>query len=113
MSGSGGSAALTFINSLWLKDSDLAKKSILNCKSTSDQNSSLHDLIVFKKDLKKYYNELNGNDVLNFTGIIDGKLNNFTAKNLNLSSNKGLNCGTTFANKINNDPTDMNNSMAG
>ena len=42
------------------------------------------------KDLKKFYNELNGNDILNFTGKIYGKLNNFKAKSLNLYSKRGL-----------------------
>ena len=42
------------------------------------------------KDLKKFYTELNGNDKLYFTGNVDGTLNNFKAKSLNLYSNKGL-----------------------
>ncbi|OBY66771.1 hypothetical protein LPB301_06110 [Polaribacter reichenbachii] len=43
------------------------------------------------QDIKKYYNELNGNDILSLKGgNLNGKLNNFEVKKLNLSSKKGL-----------------------
>ena len=56
-------------------------------------------------DLKKYYNELSGNDELNFTGTLNGKLNNFTANDLNVSSNKGLKVSgdLSFTNAVNNE----------
>ena len=41
-------------------------------------------------DLKKLYDELNGNDVLKFTAKIDGSLNNFSVRNLKLNSDKGI-----------------------
>ncbi len=41
-------------------------------------------------DLKKLYNELNGNDMLHFTGKVQGSLNNFSVKNLRLNSDKGI-----------------------
>ncbi|MFY0629260.1 MAG: translocation/assembly module TamB [Flavobacteriaceae bacterium] len=41
-------------------------------------------------DLKKLYNELNGNDVLHFTTNLHGSLNNFSAKDLKLYSDKGI-----------------------
>ena len=42
------------------------------------------------KDFKNLYTELDGNDVLSFTGNIKGTLNNLTAQNLNLNSKNGL-----------------------
>ena len=55
------------------------------------------------KDLKKFYNELNGNDIFNFTGKIYGKLNNFKAKSLNLYSKRGLKISgdLSFLNAVN------------
>ena len=41
-------------------------------------------------DLKKLYNELNGDDVLRFSAKIDGSLNNFSVQNLKLNSDKGI-----------------------
>lgn len=56
-------------------------------------------------DLKKLYNELNGNDVLNFTGKVEGALNAFTLSNLNLTSRKGIRIvgDMDFVNAINTD----------
>ncbi|WP_298778408.1 translocation/assembly module TamB domain-containing protein [uncultured Polaribacter sp.] len=42
------------------------------------------------KDLNKFYNELKGNDNLNFNGDFNGKINNFNLNNLKLSSERGL-----------------------
>ena len=39
-------------------------------------------------DLKKYYNELNGNDLIKLSGNLNGKLNNFNLTNLSLTSKK-------------------------
>lgn len=41
-------------------------------------------------DLKKFYDELSGDDVLNFTGRLKGTLNNFDVKKLNLRSKNGI-----------------------
>ena len=41
-------------------------------------------------DVQKLYNELQGNDLLNFTGNINGTLNNFKAQNLNVTSSNGM-----------------------
>ena len=46
--------------------------------------------IVAIPDIKKFYNELSGNDFLKLNGNLQGYLNNFELKNLNVSSNKGL-----------------------
>ena len=65
-------------------------------KDLADFNDKVTIKATFDKsklsvtDLKKYYNELSGNDVLNFTGKVTGSLNNFVAKDLNISSNRGL-----------------------
>ncbi|MEO9571500.1 MAG: translocation/assembly module TamB domain-containing protein [Polaribacter sp.] len=45
---------------------------------------------IYVPDLKNYYKELNGKDVINLTGIFNGKLNNFSLNNLNLNSKNGL-----------------------
>ncbi|MFY0603400.1 MAG: translocation/assembly module TamB [Flavobacteriaceae bacterium] len=41
-------------------------------------------------DLKKLYNELNGSDILKFTGKVQGALNNFQVDDLNLTSTQGI-----------------------
>lgn len=57
---------------------------------------------VAVQDVKKFYNELSGNDILSLKGNLQGKLNNFDLKKLNLSSNKGLkiNGNLSFVNAI-------------
>ncbi|WBX70533.1 translocation/assembly module TamB domain-containing protein [Tenacibaculum retecalamus] len=42
------------------------------------------------KDLSKLYTELNGNDILYFTGNMNGVLNNFSANNIRLHSKNGM-----------------------
>lgn len=42
------------------------------------------------QDVKKYYDELSGNDILDFSGQFDGMLNNFKAKNFKLDSKDGI-----------------------
>lgn len=42
------------------------------------------------KDLSKLYHELSGNDILHFTGDINGVLNNFSANNVTVHSKKGM-----------------------
>ncbi len=42
------------------------------------------------KDLTKLYKELSGNDILYFTGNINGVLNNFSADNIKIHSKKGM-----------------------
>jgi hypothetical protein len=41
-------------------------------------------------DLKKFYSELNGGDVISFSGKMKGKLNNFNLNNLKLTTEKGI-----------------------
>ena len=41
-------------------------------------------------DLKKLYNELNGDDVLRFTGKVSGTLNNHSVTDLKLNSDQGI-----------------------
>ena len=55
------------------------------------------------EDLKKFYNELNGDDVISFSGNVNGKLNNFELNQLKLNSKNGiqLNGNLSFVNVIN------------
>ncbi|MBL4605936.1 MAG: translocation/assembly module TamB domain-containing protein, partial [Flavobacteriaceae bacterium] len=55
---------------------------------TIDATFDKSDLSIL--DLKKLYNELNGNDVLHFTAKLHGSLNNFSVENLQLYSDKGI-----------------------
>lgn len=41
-------------------------------------------------DLKKFYSELNGGDMISFSGKMKGKLNNFNFNNLKLTTEKGI-----------------------
>jgi hypothetical protein len=65
-------------------------------ENLSDFNNKVHleadfsESTLSVQDLKKFYNELNGNNELNFTGKINGTLNNFTVKSLRLNSTRGL-----------------------
>ena len=54
-------------------------------------------------DLKKFYKELNGEDVVSFSGNLNGKLNDFDIEKLLLSSVKGiyLNGDLSFKNAVN------------
>ena len=57
------------------------------------------------RDLKKYYNELSGNDVISFSGSLNGMLNNFSLNKLNLRTNKGIRIigDLAFVNAVNNE----------
>ena len=41
-------------------------------------------------DLKKFYNELSGDDIISLSGKLNGKLNNFSLNNLFLTSKNGI-----------------------
>lgn len=53
-------------------------------------NANFNESEIAVQDIKKFYKELSGNDVLNLSGKLHGKLNNFEVKQVNLFSNKGL-----------------------
>ena len=80
-----------------------------NRKDLVDFNNKVNIKATFNKsklavsDLKKYYNELSGNDIINLSGNLKGKLNNFDLKNLNLSSGLGMKIigNLSFLNAIN------------
>ena len=70
-------------------------------------------------DLKKFYNELNGNDIIYFSGKMKGKLNDFNLKQFNLSTKNGikLNGNLAFKNVVNSErgfvfKGDLNNLTA-
>ena len=54
------------------------------------------------QDIKKFYNELNGNDILDFQGNLNGPLNNFNLSEFKLSSRSGMKVegNLTFVNAI-------------
>ncbi len=56
----------------------------VNIKATFDNSK------IAIPDLKKYYSELNGNDVVSLKGVLNGKLNNFELNELKLTSKKGI-----------------------
>ena len=80
-----------------------------NREDLSDFNNKTQIKANFDKskvaieDIKKFYNELSGNDILTLQGEFTGKLNNFEFKKLNLSSKKGLNIkgDLFFVNSVN------------
>ena len=57
----------------------------VNIKATFDNS------VISLPDLKKYYNQLEGSDVITFSGIINGKLNDFSLNKLRLTSKYGMN----------------------
>ena len=67
-----------------------------NRKDFANFNDKVNIKAKFKKsalsvkDLGKLYDELKGNDILYFTGNINGVLNNFSANNIRLHSKKGM-----------------------
>ena len=93
------------------------EKSIINANidftydndELSDFNNKVQIDANFKKskisvqDIKKFYSELSGSDILDFKGIFKGKLNNFDLKKLKLSSKKGLRIDgdLSFVNSVN------------
>ena len=66
-------------------------------------NANFDKSKVAVQDVKKFYNELSGNDILSLKGNLRGKLNNFDVKRINLSSKKGLNVqgNLSFVNAVN------------
>lgn len=52
--------------------------------------ATLSNSAISIKDLNKFYNELSGDDVLYFTGNMNGVLNNFSLNNVQLKSRKGM-----------------------
>ena len=70
-------------------------------------------------DVKKFYKELNGNDIISISGKMIGNLNDFDLKKLNLSTEKGikLNGNLSFKNAVNSERgfvfnADLNNLTA-
>tara|TARA_B110000879_G_scaffold96901_2_gene132168 strand:- start:2849 stop:7249 length:4401 start_codon:yes stop_codon:yes gene_type:complete len=70
-------------------------------------------------DLKKFYKELNGGDVVSFSGKLNGNLNDFDLKKLILTTEKGihLNGDLSFKNAVNSERgfifnSDLNNLTA-
>ena len=66
-------------------------------------NANFKKSKIAVKDLKKFYDELNGNDIITLTGKLNGKLNNFDVRKLNLYSKKGIKVkgDLSFVNSVN------------
>ncbi len=66
-------------------------------------NANFNASKIATNDIRKFYNELSPNYILDFKGNLEGTLNNFELKNLNLSSNSGIyiNGDFGFVNSIN------------
>ncbi|WP_439131664.1 translocation/assembly module TamB domain-containing protein [Polaribacter sp.] len=72
-----------------------------NNKVQIDANFKKSNVAI--QDIKKYYKELNGNDLLTLKGKLSGKLNNFGVGKLDLYSKKGLQVkgDLSFVNAVN------------
>ena len=74
-----------------------------------DFNNKVNIKATFNKsklavsDLKKYYNELSGNDIIDFSGKLNGKLNNFDLNKFSLVTKKGIKIigDLSFVNAVN------------
>ncbi len=66
------------------------RKDLVNFNDKVNIKAEFSKSAVSIKDLNKLYSELNGNDILYFSGNINGVLNNFSANNINLYSKKGM-----------------------
>ena len=90
---------MRFINTTIKTDKSDIKANInfsYNREDFSDFNNKVNLKATFKNgkisslDLKKFYNEISGNDLIKFNGVLNGKLNDFSLKNLDLKSNNGI-----------------------
>ncbi len=67
-----------------------------NREDLADFNNKVNIKANFNKsvlavqDLKKFYNELNGEDIIRFSGRLNGKLNNFSLQKLRLNTKHGI-----------------------
>lgn len=66
------------------------RKDLANFNDKVKIKAQFSKSLLSVKDLSKLYNELSGNDVLNFTGNINGVLNNFSANNVKVYSKNGM-----------------------
>lgn len=66
------------------------RKDFVNFNDKVNFKAQLSKSALAIKDLNKLYNELNGNDILYFTGVMEGVLNNFSANNVKLHSKNGM-----------------------
>ncbi len=66
------------------------RKDFVNFNDKVKVKAKFNKSALSVKDLSKLYNELSGNDILYFTGNINGVLNNFSANNVKVYSKKGM-----------------------
>ncbi|WP_158838555.1 translocation/assembly module TamB domain-containing protein [Polaribacter sp. L3A8] len=66
------------------------REDLVDFNNKVDITASFVKSKISVQDLKKYYNELSGNDDIYFSGGLKGKLNNFSLNKLWLTSRKGI-----------------------
>ncbi|OAD44877.1 translocation/assembly module TamB domain-containing protein [Polaribacter atrinae] len=79
------------------------REDLIDFNNKVDITAAFTESTISIPDLKKYYNELYGSDVVTFTGDFKGKLNNFSLNNLWLTSKKGIKVigDLSFVNAVN------------
>ena len=84
-------------------DFTYTKADLSNFNNKVQINARFDKSKVAVQDLKNFYSELSGTDILDLKGNFAGKLNNFDFKNLKLSSKKGLKIlgDLSFVNAVN------------
>lgn len=66
------------------------RKDLSNFNDKVKIKAKFSDSKIAVQDIKKFYSELSGNDILDFDGNFDGTINNFDLKNLKLYSREGI-----------------------
>ncbi|WP_086030441.1 translocation/assembly module TamB domain-containing protein [Tenacibaculum holothuriorum] len=66
------------------------RKDLADFNDKVNIDATFHKSALSIKDLKKFYNELSSNDLLTFTGSVNGVLNNFSVNKLNMYSKRGM-----------------------
>jgi hypothetical protein len=66
------------------------REDLIDFNNKVDIDATFLDSKISVPDLKKYYNELSGKDVISLSGIVKGKLNKFSLNKLKLSSKQGI-----------------------
>ena len=66
-------------------DFNYQRKNLSKFIELVDINANFNNSYASTRDLKKIYNEFDGNDIIRFETTLKGSLNNFSLQNLNLS----------------------------
>jgi len=66
------------------------RKDLKNFNDKVKIKASFGNSKIAVQDIKKFYKELSGNDILDFQGDVNGQLNNLNLNKLNISSRSGI-----------------------